>query len=192
MTKHITGNDVDLFCNENVTQAVESLARFHNAARGVTRNILVAPSLLELFNKHTSMAVQALKQINGRMSDFDVLFIKHAPYYKELAIKSSEALAKTEYLNMLEHAQANNHVCHNNLKEESLPISEEACHIIRFLEASVDLQLTDLSNFIRRYALRGNRELSINLILEIITKYRHYPPMQKRLFMHNYYIHGHL
>jgi len=170
MTKYITGNDVDLFSNEDVKKAVESLARFHNAARGVTRNISIAPSQLEAFNKHTSIAVQALKQINRRMSDFDVLFIKHAPYYKDLAIKASEALAKTEYLNLLEQAQANNHICHNNLKEESLPISEEVCHIIRFSEASIDLQLTDLSNFIRRYALRGNRELSINFILEIYNK----------------------
>jgi len=170
MTKHIVGCEVDLFCNNNVILAVESLARFHNAARGVTKNISIASSQIESFNKQTAMAVQALKQINRRMSDFDVMFIKHAPYYKDLAIKASETLENTGYLNLLEHSQVNNHICHNNLKEESLPILEKTCHIIRFSEASIDLQLTDLSGFIRRYALRGSRELSVNHILEIYNR----------------------
>jgi len=181
MTNHVKGAELDLSCKNSVTQAVESLARFHNAARGVTSNIAVAPSQLEIFNKHTAVAVQALKQINRRMSDFDVMFIKHAPYYNDLAIRASEALAQTQYKNLLEHAQVNSHVCHNNLKEENLIIENGICYLVHFSGATIDLQLTDLSSFIRRYALRGSREISVNHILEIYDKISPLPTDAKEI-----------
>jgi len=177
MTRHISGRELDLDNLNDVALALESLAKFHLAARDILTWGITAPSLTDAFSKQTSGLTQTMKQVGRRprLSDFDVLLLKHAPAFAKAAEEASAALAETDYTALYTAALDGGHICHNALKEENLPIFQEACYILNLSEASRDLQLADLASFIRRYARRSNKELPIGRLLEIYNKFAPLP-----------------
>jgi len=172
MTRHIAGRDMNL--DKDMPVALESLANFHKAARGlaISAELPKALSLFDAWEKQSTALEQALKQVNrsSRLSDFDMLLLKNASNYTAQISAAVAALKKTDYTMLQADAISQNCICHNNLKEENLPITEEACYITRITEATLDLQLTDLANFIRRYAQRSNREISIEGLMEVYDR----------------------
>lgn len=173
MTRHIPGRDIDLDNADDVKMVLQSLARFHKAARGLNFEPSLAPSpapvLSDTWKKHLAELKQFLKQINRspKLSDFDLLFIKNAPFYLSQAAAAIDALETTDYEQQQRHAISRGFICHNELKEENLSIMDETCHIARITDATFDLQLTDLAGFIRRYARRSQKEIPIHGLLEI-------------------------
>lgn len=174
MTRHIPGRDMDFNSKNDVTTALEVLARFHKAAYGLSIESVPpkAPSLFDTWKKHASHLEQFLKQVNrsSRLSDFDVLFIKNASHYATLAAAAMDALGKTDYIELQTEAIADGCICHNTIKEENLPIMEEDCYITRLTEPSLDLQLIDLASFIHRYARRSEREIPVDELIEIYDR----------------------
>ena len=106
-----------------------------------------------------------------------MILIKNAPLYIEYGAKSAELLAQTDYHVHYARALSEGHICHNELKEENLPIHEGVCHIINWQDACVDVQLTDFANFLRRYARRSFRELHPKKIMEIYDRICPLPKM---------------
>jgi len=173
MSRHIKGRDMD-FCDDgDVVLALRSLAKFHKTAQGlqIEPSLLPpsAPSLLNLWEKESTTLKHAIKLANNnsRLSDFDMLFIKNAEYYTRQTKNAAIALKNTDYAKQQADAIASKCICHNVLKEENLPISNEICYITRITDSTLDLQITDLANFICRYAQRGNKELLIADLVQI-------------------------
>ena len=170
MTRHITGHETDFDSQNDITIALESLAKFHKTARNLDVELPKAPNLLAVWEKEAQDLQQCLKKVDKKLSDFDMLFLKNAPQFIELANEAAKALAKTDYTALQTEAVQGGHICHNDLKEENLIISDEACYIMRITDAAQDLQLADLAGFIRRYARRSNQEIDPNEFLEIYGK----------------------
>ncbi|MCL2386344.1 MAG: hypothetical protein FWC89_02235 [Defluviitaleaceae bacterium] len=182
MARHIAGRDPDLNSIKDMQLVLESLARFHNAAKGFG-DVPPTPPLTEVFAKQSAVLANAVKQVNRRprLSDFDVLMLKHADFYATRATRAAETLAATDYETLHANALASYSICHNNLKEESLPIFEEACFITRFDEATIDLQLTDIASVLRRYARKSNREIPADRLLEMYNKISPLPSSAKEI-----------
>ena len=173
MSKHVAGRDMDLNCPQDMVLALESLARFHIAARGFdSLGIPVAPRLTEVFDKNHAFLTKMAKQMGktSRLSDFDIMFIKNVPQCIEMARESAQLLVQTDYTALYAAAAEQCHICHNALKEENLPIYQGECYITNFTEAAVDAQITDLASFLRRYARRSNREIPLDKLMEIYDR----------------------
>jgi len=173
MSRYIKGHDINLDCLQDMTLAIESLARFHMAARAITPTngitFDVAVPLSEIFAKNSTFLNKIAKQTNknSRLSDFDVMFIKSSAQYISQAAESARLLAQTHYHALHAAALTQNHICHNALKEENLPILEGICHITNFSEATIDAQITDFASFLRRYARRSQREIPLVKLIEM-------------------------
>ena len=180
MTRYITGQELDFDNIDHVTLALKSLANFHKHARELKLDHppAQAPPLFDAWKKQETQLEQALKQANraSRLSDFDVLVIKNASYYAELAAAAGKALKQTDYTKLQDQAIKKGCICHNTMKEENFPIMDGVCYITRITEPSLDLQLTDLANFIRRYARRSTREISITEHIKIYNSINTLPP----------------
>ncbi|MCL2840937.1 MAG: hypothetical protein FWE05_09225 [Defluviitaleaceae bacterium] len=176
-SRHIAGQELDLNNKNDIALALESLAKFHTAARGIWQKGAPAPSLAEAFMKQTSALTQVIKQVNRRprMSDFDMLLIKNAQFYSDLANTALHALNQTNYAALHANALESGHICHNVIKEESLPIFQETCYILNLSEATINLQLADLESFIRRYARRSNQAIPIGQLVELYNKFAPLP-----------------
>ena len=176
MTRHVPGRELDFGNPSDIALAMESLARFHSAARGIS-GVAKTPPLTEAYAKQTAALAQNIKQINRRprLADFDLLLLKHAPAFAETANAAAAALAETAYSALHAEALAGGHICHNALKEESLPIYKETCHILNLSEAAADLQIADLASLIRRYARRSHREIPIGRLLEMYARFSPLP-----------------
>jgi len=176
MSRYIKGRDVNLDCLQDMTLAIESLARFHMAAREITLadglTLDMSAPLSEVFAKNSAFLTKTARQTskNSRLSDFDVMFIKNSAQYISQAAASVHLLAQTNYHALYTTALAQNHICHNALKEENLPILDGICHIVSFNEATIDAQITDLASFLRRYARRSRREIPLAKLIEMYDR----------------------
>ncbi|MCL1844147.1 MAG: hypothetical protein FWF79_10075 [Defluviitaleaceae bacterium] len=172
MSRHIPGREPDFDKFSDVKLLIEILARFHSAARGFVAEIPTALPLSDVFTKQISALSSAVKQVNRSkgLSDFDVLMLKHADSYALRATEALGVLQQTDYVSLHDTAVAENHICHNGLKEESLPILGESCYITRFDDAEINTQLNDLASLIRRYARKSYCEIPIDRFLEIYDK----------------------
>jgi hypothetical protein len=86
---------------------------------------------------------------------------------QEQAKRATELLAATNYSELFQSAIEGNHICHNALKEENLPISDGRVFLLNWQEATIDCQLTDVAAFVRRYARRSGREIPVADLLNM-------------------------
>lgn len=173
MTRHFPGREPDMGNFDDVALLLENVARFHIAARNFEKiEIPAAPSLLEIFSKQISALNSAVKQVNrnSRLSDFDVLVLKHADFFAALAENAKEKLAATDYTVLHAAALSERHICHNALKEEAFSVADGGCFISRFDEAAFDLQLVDVAAILRRFARKSSREVEILRLVEVYDK----------------------
>ncbi|MCL2357684.1 MAG: hypothetical protein FWC70_11155 [Defluviitaleaceae bacterium] len=180
MTRRVPGHEPNF--DSDMSVIPQAIAKFHSAARG-EKNLPVAPPLTEVYAKQIASAKAAIKQINRRprLSDFDVLVLKHAPEAFVAAENAQKFLAETDYEALYADAVKNGHVCHNNLKEETLSITADECWITRFEEAVIDLQLSDIASLLRRYARKSSCSISATSLLDMYEKILPLPPDARKI-----------
>ena len=143
--------------------AVSVAAAFHKAARSITFTEKVemadfnpeAPSP-DLFLKNLQELHYMKKKVAAgkRLSDFDVLFIKHYDFYARQIETAAALLAESGFTALNAQAVAERAVCHGALKEENMPTDGETVYLSNFSKASPGHFLTDLAALIIRYAKR--------------------------------------
>ena len=183
MCKYVQGQELDLENQDDVLLTMGNIARFHNSAKGFTicqetKNLAVSPALEDIFSSNIDFLTKTQRQINkgSRMTDFDFLFIKNSNRYIQYAQESARILDQANYRQLHENAVAKRHICHNNLKEENLPIANGLPHIINFADMSIGEQLTDLASFLHRYARCSSRTIPLAQLVEAYNKVSPLPP----------------
>jgi len=173
MSRYVNGQELSLDCAEDVTVAIKSIATFHSKGKklNLTR-IPQSPSLAGVFAKDSAFLTKTAKQVESstRLSDFDVLFLKNVDKYVQDAADAAQLLAQTNYHRLHTTALREGHICHNNIKEENLYLRNGICYILNWEEASADLQITDLANFLHRYAMRSEQETPLQKWLDVYDK----------------------
>ena len=172
LTPFIECREPDLSGTEDILRMIDAAARWHTHARRISFSgaaFAQSVPLTETFKKQAGLINSFRKRVNRqtRLSDFDVLFIKHAGAYADKINEAAESLAQSEYGLRHTQALAENHICHNLLKEETMPIGGGQVYITQYSEASTDIQLNDLCALIRRYAQKAGADaLPLAKILE--------------------------
>lgn len=102
---------------------------------------------------------------SGRMSDFDVVFLKTYEEYIEKISLSLDILRTENYIQEF----GNKSICHNILKKENIYVRNGGFFFSNFSKASYDYCISDLSSLIKRY-LKHNTEKHID-IYQIVDTY---------------------
>jgi len=159
MTDLIKYREVDLSDIPEFLKTVESLAYWHKCARGIQFNDKASlhkgyssTPLINIYETHGEALDIIRKRIRkqSKLSDFDVLFVKNYPSYRERIHKAQQLLESTNYLRRCHHARQKNHVCHGGLKEDFLRFHNNQVYITKLDQAVADYQLNDLCALIRR------------------------------------------
>ena len=155
---------------------VEATACRHKAARNIKFSkeaalYVSASPLTEIIQEQKEHFETIRKRIRkqSKLSDFDVIFVKHYPEYQERILKAQKLLESTGYLKLFREAKEKNHICHNSLKEDCLRIYGDWVYITRLEQATADYQLVDLSNLIRRRE-KEHKDLKRDKIVEAYSK----------------------
>lgn len=177
LTEYIEGREANF--ETDLLQAAEALAHWHNCTCGVTvpddAADITPPVFIDEINKQISQINQIKKKVRAqaRLSDFDVMFIKHADAYAAQISEASEKLGKLNYTALQRQAQENNFICHNSLKEETVCINGTDVYITQYNEAARGVPLNDLCSLIRRYArLSADARVSVADVMEVYNKRR--------------------
>lgn len=162
MTAYFERKEPDFASWPDFARVLEAVARWHRAVRNVafgeqTKIFMQTTPLTEVFAKQGAELASIRKRVTrqARLSDFDVLFIKNAGYYTRQVKNALHDLEHTDYAVWCAQAASQRHICHNALKEESLPASGDQVYVTQYTDACVDMQLNDLCGLIRRYAQRA-------------------------------------
>lgn len=116
--------------------------------------------------------IKASLNIEKRLSDIDVMFLKNYNYYIDRIEQTISRLKKTKFEEYLKKSKAEGFVRHNNLKEENIFVNETSVYITNFSESAVGYYLYDLDNVIRRYMKRLPADcLPVSKIVEIYDKH---------------------
>lgn len=158
MTDLIRYREADFSDSDEFLKIVGSVAQWHRCARNIELSAPLQrgrkPSpLTDTFQKQIELMDSVLKRIrkqSGKYSDFDVLFIKSCPEYRERISKAHTMLTSTGYESRFQTANDRNHICHGGLKEDCIRVSGDLVYITNLESAVVDYQLNDLCALIRR------------------------------------------
>ena len=174
MTDLVRFAEADFSNADEFLKIVGSLAHWHSCARGSDTDMpLQASRPSTPLTETMKSQLEALDAIRKKVakyskwSDFDVLFLKNYPEYKERITKALKLLESTGYIKRFNKARQMNHICHNGLKEEIFRISCDAVYITKLDFATVDYQLADLCGLIRR---KKNYDIDNNRILDVYSK----------------------
>lgn len=108
---------------------------------------------------------------SGRMSDFDVVFLKTYEEYMEKISLALDILRTENYM----QESGNKSICHNILKKENIYVKNGEIFFSNFSKASFDYCIFDLSSLIKRY-LKHNTEKRID-IYQIVDTYAKVNPI---------------
>jgi CotS family spore coat protein len=105
-------------------------------------------------NRLRSFKKTVLRQ--GRLSDFDVMFLKYYDSYERRLNRSMEICSEPGVIDLLTVPPRPRTFAHNALKEETVLINGEQAFITSFDEGSNDHFLHDLSSVIKRHLRTGS------------------------------------
>jgi len=182
MTSLFKHKEADFTVDSEFFKVVKALASFHKAARSVTfsdgaflhKKSLITP-LTEVIQTSSINLDAIRKRIRkqSKMSDFDVLFVKHFSDYRNRVFRALQLLESTGYLKHLTKARQHYHVCHGALKEDCLKIWDDHVYITNLENTKISYQLDDLCDLIRR----RERKTPIN-VATVIDAYSDVLPLK--------------
>lgn len=155
---------------EELCQAMEFLARFHREARGLWTEFPKEPvprlygvSVQSEYEKHNRELKKVRQFIRSRQKkgDFELLFLKHAPYFLDMGQRAAGLLEDSAYFSLFEKACGKRHICHGEYVHHNLLFSRHETALINFGKCCMDIQIHDLYLFFRKMMEKHdwNREL---------------------------------
>ena len=175
MTDLINYKEANFSDTQEFLKIVEAIARWHSCARNISFNSdaylyknrppIPFTEILQFQKEALDMIRKRIRK-QSQLSDFDVLFVKHYPDYRERILRAQQLLKSTNYLKRCQRARQLNYICHGGLKEDCLRIHNNKVYITKLDQASTGYQLNDLCTLIRRREKKGD-DLEHGQILEV-------------------------
>lgn len=156
MTDYIDYPELDLSNSEQLKQTIKTMALFHKTVSSykISESEIPAKTInIPVYYKKKFQKLNNFKKnINSQshMSDFDVKFLKNYGYFCSEAQESLEIINSIN-CNKIFLNENKKYICHNQLKEENIPINNTIVYIINFNNCSNNHYILDLAYFINRY-----------------------------------------
>ncbi len=175
LTDYFPSSSADLSKESSLLRCARLLGQFHSAAKGLFSEFEVpnTGNLIVFYEKR----IREMKKIRNRISQsvspskVDIIIKENYGYYLDRAEKALDILKNSDYPALWEKSAAEKRFVHGAFKRDSIRISENKKSILitNFSKCAVDVQLTDLSEYIRRYMKNTDPEFSV--IEKILTEY---------------------
>ncbi|MCI8416781.1 MAG: CotS family spore coat protein [Lachnospiraceae bacterium] len=160
---------------EELIRAMELLAGFHQAARGLWKITpeerhprMYGTSVTEEYEKHNRELKKVRNFIRGRQKkgDFELLFLKEATYFLDMSQKAAEQLAESAYKKLYNKACEEGHICHGEYVHHNILYSRTQSSLINFQRCCIDIQIHDLYLFLRKIMEKHNwnRDLGTRML----------------------------
>lgn len=166
----LEGRECDTKNREDILKAITGLAGLHSALRLYTEEIPdflknSPETFLEECQKHWREIKKVKNYINGKKkkNDFEIKFITSCNEFLEQASQVIE-LQKKE---LLKNSQENNRslygICHGDFNQHNVLFNREGTLILNYEKAIYDVQVSDLSNFMRKILEKHNWNLGLGM-----------------------------
>jgi CotS family spore coat protein len=174
LSECFSGAECDVKKEEDMYQAVKTLARLHKSSKNYTEEIpeLIRrnlTTLAEAFEKHNRELRQIKNYIRGRKkkNTFEALFMKE---YDNFYKRAEDVTAALSCKNLSEESYG---FCHGDFNQHSIVFAKQGIAIVGLERFTYDLQVRDLANFIRKMMEKNERnaELGIKLIATYEKEY---------------------
>ena len=181
LTDYFPSSSADLSKEKVLLRCARLLGQFHQTAKGLqSENEVGTGNLIVFYEKR----IREMKKIRSKISQtaspskVDIIIKENYGYYLERAQKALDTLKNSDYENLWELSAAEKRFVHGAFKRDSIRISENKkdVRIASFSKCAVDVQLTDLSEYIRRYMKNPEPEFSV--IEKILTEYGKESPLR--------------
>ena len=169
------GKACDTKNREELCRAMEFLAGFHRESRGLWKELpqepaprLYGASVQADYDKHNRELKKVRQFIRGRQKkgEFELLFLKHAPYFLEMSRHAAGLLENSAYPELFERACKDRHICHGEYVHHNVLFSRRETALINFGRCCMDIQVHDLYLFFRKIMEKHdwNRELGARML----------------------------
>ncbi|WP_341876095.1 CotS family spore coat protein [Defluviitalea saccharophila] len=169
MTDWVDGRECDFDSLEDIIKAVSTLADMHKVSKGMipvegSRIKYDERSLPLVIKKRTNELSTMKKRINkqSRMSDFDLVFLKHYRYYEELCMRSLEWLEKSDYNAIHQKVKKEKWFYHNDYTYHNLiMVPSGDLYVTHFEECRYGLPIYDLVSVLKKIMKKHNWDIHI-------------------------------
>lgn len=183
MTDWYNGQEVDFHNIQDINKAIRLLASFHMAGErfdypSINPSFLKIKNLGIAYRKRYSETIKLRKKIRNTssMTDFELLYIKNVPIYKELQEMAIELIHPTNYEKLVDKAQRKRTIVHGKYTYHNLlNINPEDIVITGFERSTYNVQLTDLANVIRH--IMGKNSWDIKILSTCLKEYSNIKPL---------------
>lgn len=175
MTDYVQYPEASFENNEEFIKVIKSVANMHNILRKskiTCKQAMADEDLISCYERSINKLkkIKAGLNIEKRLSDLDVIYLKNYAYYIE-NIETAAKIIKTSNYNEVQRQNLNNGIRHNGLREENIYINNDDVYITNFSQATMGNFIFDLENLIRRYTKKlPENPLQISDIISIYNK----------------------
>ncbi len=172
---------------EELRRACGFLAEFHKLARGLwqvpageTMPRMYGTSVPEEYEKHNRELKKVRNFIRGRQrkGSFELLFLKHAPYFLDMSQRAAQLMEDSAYEALFAEACEKGHICHGEYVHHNILFNRHETALINFDRCCIDIQLHDLYLFFRK--IMEKHDWSLELGSRMLEAYERVLPMSGR------------
>ncbi|MFX0548324.1 CotS family spore coat protein [Hathewaya histolytica] len=178
LSQWIEGRECDFYNNNDIIIASKKLAQLHVSSKGyeppenskLKSDLGRWPYLMEKRVNSFGKMRNMVRKKKNRKSDFDIEYLKHMEFYKELGIKAREILNNSSYESLCVEAENEKSFCHHDYTYHNIIVGEnDNINVVDFDYCKRELRAYDISNFITKVLKR--REWDIDIAKLIIDSY---------------------
>lgn len=182
------GRECDTKNREDVLKSVTALAELHQSLRLYAEEIpdflKSSPrALLEEYQKHWREIKKVKNYINGKKkkNDFEIKFIKSCNTFLNQAEQVMD-LQKQELLKISQEKNGDLYgICHGDFNHHNVLFNKEGTSILNYEKVAYGIQVSDLSNFMRKILEKHNWNLGLGMdMLQAYNNVRRLEPAEMR------------
>ena len=168
-------------------RAALALAKLHKAMRGNFTEYPVTISK-EVFFTEFQKRDQELRRVRNfvrktsRKNDFEILFLECFSHFEEQAKKAESYLNEETVQTLCERVLKEGMFCHGDCSHHNILLEEENVYIVNFEKFRQDIQVKDLTLFLRKVLEKNNWSKSLGM--EILEAYQQILPFTKEEVMY--------
>lgn len=175
------GRECDAKNRDDILNAVSQLARLHEILRRYPKEIpeflRVQPDTLLMENEKHSRELKKVKNyINGKKkkNDFEIEFMRHC----DLFLDQAGTVIELQKREAVEEGKELYGICHGDFNHHNVLFAREGLAVLNFERALYDVQIGDLSNFMRKMLEKHNWNLGLGM--DMLNAYEKLRPLKER------------
>jgi len=159
-----SGKECDTKNEEDLLKSMQTLARIHQAARGVwnvqgeEKARLTGMDRREEFERHNRelKRVQNFIRSKHKKGGFELLYLKYAENFMKEGRYVLSCLQESGYGGLFQGACTEEHICHGEYIHHNILISRQEIAVVNFQHCEINVQVNDISLFLRKIMEKQN------------------------------------